>query len=252
MFFKDGADDLNYKTEDIGGIKVCVSDTHTFGTDAFLLSYFALPGKNNTACDLGTGCGIIPLLWLRDRLVKNACAVDIQKQAIDQLAETVRINALEDRLSPVLADLRYLKGILPFGRFDLVTCNPPYNAGGSGVMSRDENDKIARHETLCTMDDCCRAASRLLRFGGRFCMCHLPERLADVLEAMREHKIEPKRLRFVQKDKDSAPWLVLIEGKRGSRPFLKAEPSLLLYENGETSPEMQIIYKNFGHITGKE
>jgi len=243
---------VDYKTEDIGGIRVCVSDAHTFGTDAFLLSHFAKPKKHDTACDLGTGCGIIPLLWLRGNLVKSITAVDIQEQAIGQLSETVRLNALEGRLAPVLADLRELKGVLPFGVYDLVTLNPPYNAGGSGILSCGESDKIARHETLCTLDDSCAAASNLLRFGGRFCMCHLPERLADVLEAMRAHKLEPKRMRFVQKDKTSAPWLVLIEGKRGAKPFLKAEPALLLYEDKETSPEMRQIYKNFGHIIAKE
>ena len=240
------------KTEDIGGIKVCISDEHTFGTDAFLLSYFARPEKRSVACDLGTGCGIIPLLWLRDNLAKSVVAVDIQKRAIDQLSETVRLNALEEKLSPVLCDLRELKGVLSFGGFDLVTCNPPYNAGGSGIISLGESDKIARHETLCTVNDCCAEASKLLRFGGRFCMCHLPERLADVLEAMRSNKLEPKRMRLVQKDKDSAPWLVLIEGKRGAKPFLKAEPVLLLYENNETSREMIQIYKKFGHIIAKE
>lgn len=226
-----------------GGIRVSVSAAHTFGTDSFLLSGFAAPRAADTVCDLGSGCGIIPLLWFRaDAAPKRAVAVDIQPQAIEQLNQSVALSGLDGKLVPVLADLRELKTALDYASFDLCTCNPPYKAADTGIMSRSESDKIARHETLCTLNDCCAAAAKLLRFGGRFCLCQLPERLVDVLEAMRANKIEPKRIRFVQKDKDSAPWLVLVEGKRGSKPFLKAEPALLLCEDGGISREMREIY----------
>lgn len=238
---------MEYKTENLGGVKIATSPEHTFGTDAFLLAAFAAPKPGDRACDLGSGCGIIPLLWLRDGL-KSATAVDVQPQAVEQMRVSAEVSGLENRLDPILADLRGLKGILPSGAFDLVSCNPPYKAADTGILSRSHSDKIARHETLCTLDDCCAAASRLLRFGGRFCLCQLTERLADVFAAMRANRIEPKRLRFVQKDITSAPWLVLVEGKRGAKPFLTAEPPLLLYENGATSREMREIYSDFGHI----
>lgn len=241
---------MQIKTEDIGaGIQICTSAGHTFGTDAFLLSHFAKPKATDTACDLGSGCGIIPLLWFRgESAPKQVTAVDIAEQAVAQMRESVNLSGIGDRFAPVRADMRDLKGKLQFGAYDLVTCNPPYKTVGSGIMSQSEADQIARHETMCTIDDCCAAAAKLLRFGGRFCLCQLTERLADVLEAMRRHKLEPKRIRFVQKDKDSAPWLILVEGKRGAKLFLTAEPALVLYEDGEASKEMREIYRLFGKI----
>lgn len=240
---------MEYKTENLGGgVKIATSAEHSFGTDAFLLARFAAPKPGDRACDLGSGCGIIPLLWLRDGL-EAASAVDIQPQAVEQMRVSTELSGLSGRLVPILADIRDLKGVLPHGAFDLVACNPPYKAANTGIPSRSQSDKIARHETLCTLDDCCAAASRLLRFGGRFCLCQLTERLVDVFAAMRANKLEPKRVRFVQKDKSSAPWLVLVEGKRGAKPFLKIEPPLFLYEDGKTSPEMRKIYSEFGHIT---
>ena len=44
------------------GIKVKINRVHRFSTDAVLLADFASPKKDDIACDLGTGCGIIPLL----------------------------------------------------------------------------------------------------------------------------------------------------------------------------------------------
>ena len=45
-------------------IKIAVSSDHTFGTDAVLLSDFAKIKARDKALDMGTGCGIIPFLWL--------------------------------------------------------------------------------------------------------------------------------------------------------------------------------------------
>ena len=94
---------------------------------------------------------------------------------------------------------------------------------------------------MCTIDDAVSAASKLLRFGGRFCMCHRPERLTDIIYSMRANKIEPKRLRFVAKNEKSAPWLVLIEGKKDAKPSLSTEKTL--YMNDEK--ELERIYGGY-------
>ena len=97
---------------------------------------------------------------------------------------------------------------------------------------------------LCTVYDVCAAAKRSLRYGGMLCMCNRPERIADVICAMRECKIEPKRLRPVQKDPQSDPWLILVEGRLGGGNYLKMEKPLYIKgENGEEySQEMKRIY----------
>ncbi|WP_077532603.1 tRNA1(Val) (adenine(37)-N6)-methyltransferase [Massiliimalia massiliensis] len=222
-------------------ISVCITPEHRFGTDAFLLASFASPRKKDTVCDLGTGCGIIPLLMLRDCSPRLTYAVDIQQQAIEQLKDSLRISGLEGKIIPRLADLKELDS-LPAGAFDVVTCNPPYKAGGAGILSELAAEQIARHEVLCTMEDVCNAAARLLKYGGRLCLCQRPERLADVISAMRAADIEPKRLRFVAKTPSSAPWLFLLEGKKGSKPFMQVEPVLSVYDGDEFSAEMSRIY----------
>ena len=216
--------DFHYTMEQLApDLSVCITRDHRFGTDAFLLSDFAAVRRKDLACDLGTGCGIIPLLWFRDRQQgpKMAYGVDIQPLAVEQLRFTIEQSDLGQRMQAVqadLSDLAALKEKLPFGSFDLVTCNPPYNV--------------------------CAAAAKLLQFGGRLCICQRPERLLDVLEAMRRHKIEPKRVRFVQKRGDTAPWLFLVEGRKGGNRFLKVEAPLLIQdEQGDFSPELRRIYR---------
>ena len=225
-------------------LEICVSDAHKFGTDAFLLSHFARARRIDRCADLGTGCGIVALLWYRDREVGpvHTDCVDIQPLAIQQLEVTVERAGLQDRVRPILGDIRRLTGISRES-LDLVTCNPPYKAPGSGIISAQESDKIARHETMCGLDDLCAAAARLLKFGGRLCICQRPERLCDAICAMRDHSMEPKRLRFVTQRPGRPPWLFLLEGKKGAKPFLQVEKDLIIEGPGGFSREVLDIYR---------
>ena len=238
---------MEYKFEKLTDkITVCASSDHRFGTDAFLLADFSGYRQKDTVCDLGTGCGIIPLIMQKKMPPAVTYAVDIQEGAIEQLRLGLERSETTG-IVPVCADLKELWEGAPLDKCDLVTCNPPYKAANAGFESVIDAQKIARHEIMCDIDDVCRAAERLLKFGGRLCVCNRPERLADVISAMKNHNIEPKRIRFVSKTPDDAPWLFLIEGKKGSKPFMKVEKQLYIRNGDGFSDELKKIYE-----TGKE
>ncbi len=223
-----------FKTEYLGGgIYACVSDEHTFGTDAVLLARFANARKRDKCCDLGTGCGIIPLLWLREKKENSVFAVEIQQNACELVKEAVKINSLEEKLQIVNCDLRLFAENLPMGEFSVVTFNPPYFSKDSGEKSPNESVRIARHEIMSDVFDGARCASHILKYGGRFCVCHRPERLADVFEAMRKSGIEPKKMTLCRRKKGMKPFLVLVEGKKGGKCGLSiTEDIIMTDENG--------------------
>lgn len=227
-------------------IYIEVSPQHTFGTDALLLAYFARPKNNDVALDMGTGCGIIPFLWLRNLAQGTVHCLDIQQNAIEQVERSIEINAAQGRLVPHLCDLRDIRSHFAAEQFSLVTMNPPYKPVGTGIKSQDESAKIARHEICCNIEDAVKAAAYLLKYGGRFCMCHRPERLADVVCIMREYRLEPKRLRFVADKGGEEPFLFLIEGRKNAKPFLRIEPQLQIKkENGKFTDEMLGVYGSY-------
>lgn len=227
-------------------IFVCASKNHRFGTDAFLLADFSAYRKKDKVCDLGTGCGIIPLIMQKKMPPEIIYAVDIQEDAVEQLKMGMDKSEIRN-IIPVHTDLKELWKNAPVGQLDLVTCNPPYKAANAGIESSLTAQKIARHEVLCNINDVCHAGERLLKFGGRLCICNRPERLSDVIYAMKKNNIEPKRLRFVSKNADEAPWLFLIEGKKGSKPFMKVEPQMYIRTDTGFTDELNEIYN-----TGKE
>lgn len=244
------------RTEVLGGnILSVISEDHGFGTDAMLLANFAFPGSKGPVLDLGTGCGILPLLWKRDGVSAELYGVDIQEAAVEQFRKGVSLTEAGGvdmaNVHPLCGDLRELETLdLPLGQFRTVTMNPPYKPVDTGILSETTAEQIARHETACTMDDAAAAAAKALNFGGSFSVCHRPERLADVLEAFRAHGLEPKRLRFVQKRPDTAPWLFLLEGRKGGKPYLKVLPPLFIQkEDGTDSEELIEILGAYRHDT---
>ena len=76
-------------------------------------------------------------------------------------------------------------------------------------------------------------------------MVHRPYRLADIMCSLREHKLEPKKIRFVHPYIDREPTMVLIEAVRSGKPMLKVMPPLVIYDRlGKYTEEIMDIYYN--------
>ncbi|MDR2558518.1 MAG: methyltransferase [Oscillospiraceae bacterium] len=207
---------MKYEIFEIGELKLCVSKEHRFGTDAVNLADFAAPKPAQVIADLCTGCGIVPFLLVsgeHSSPLHKIYALDINEDAVNLLRGSVRINSLENIIFPVHEDLKNITQI-PAGSVDLVTMNPPYYKADDGF--RREGQGSARHELLCTLGDCIAAAGRLLKHGGRLKMCHIPERLTDVICTLRKYNLEPKVLRIISNNKNE-PRLLLIDAKKGGK-----------------------------------
>ena len=231
-------------------LNIYVSEAHIFTSDAIVLASFCAPRHKDKCCDLGTGNGIIPLLWLRDFSPREITGVELSDSAVALLGKTLKENNIEDKINVIHHDLRTLKGVLPNEYYDIVSINPPYKKLGTGIVNEETDYQNARHEFTCTLDDCARAASQLLKFGGRFCICQRPERLPDIFEAMRKFKIEPKSMREVIQRDGKEPSLVLVEGKKGSAPgFRISAPLILENPDGSYTPEAEELFHSYKYKT---
>ena len=227
-------------------LNIYVSDAHIFTSDAIILADFCAPRHKDKCCDLGTGNGIIPLLWLRDYKPAEIVGVELSESAVKLFSKTLKENNIEDMISIVHNDLRRLKGVLPNEYYDIVSLNPPYKKLGTGIVNDGEDYKNARHEFTCTLEDAAKAASTLLKFGGRFCICQRPERLPDIFAAMRKYKIEPKSMREVIQRTGKEPNLVIVEGKKGSAPgFRIRAPLIIENESGKYSEEAEKLFYGY-------
>ena len=213
------------------------------GTDAVLLADFAARGSVKRFADLGCGAGVILVLLAQAFPNAQGFGLELQPDAAGTARENADLNGVADRCEIRCGDLRRDTDLPEAGAFDLVAANPPYFPVGSGYSAPEGSRRAAREERFCTLDDVCRAAARLTRWGGRFCIVHRPERLSELCVTLTAHGLEPKRLRMVCRTAETAPTLVLVEAQRGAKPGLVIEPPLALYNaDGTDSAESRRIY----------
>ncbi len=216
-----------------------------FGVDAVLLSGFAAAKKGDKVLDLGTGTGIIPILMSAKTQAAHFSALEIQPESAEMARRSVLLNDLQDKIDIVEGDIKKAAEIFKPSYFDVITTNPPYMNFEGGLKNSFDPKTIARHEVLCSLDDIALAAQKLLKFGGHFYMVHRPHRLTDIMCTLRAHKIEPKKIRFVQPYANREPNMVLIEGVRSGKPMVKVMPTLVIYkDDGTYTDEIIDIYYN--------
>ncbi|MCL2366065.1 MAG: methyltransferase [Oscillospiraceae bacterium] len=222
------------------------SGVFRLGTDSIMLAHFVSSSdcKKRSAVDLGTGAGILPLILTWNNPTLRVDAIDIQPEAVQLARENLNINSLSEKVNIFEGDLRCHREFFGAGAYDFVVSNPPYYPSGSGKLPEDVGIMTARSEVFCTLDDICKAAGYLTRWGGSFMLIHKPERLADIFRSMNIYGFEPKRLRFVSHKSDAPPNLVLVEGRRGGKSSLQVEaPLILMDEDGCDTDEVRAIYR---------
>lgn len=214
----------------------------TFGTDALLLAAYVGSGYRR-GVELGGGTGIISMLLAVRGKIAHITSAEIQPEYAELIERNIEYNGLSDRMSAVCADIRELS--LP--ECDAVYTNPPYMKTDSGYSNRITKKNIARHEVHGSISDFCLAARRLLKFGGAFYAVYRPDRLPDLIAAMREGGIEPKRMTLVMADALSVPSMLLIEGRRGGKSGLRMTRPLIIYKDeshAEYGADMNYIMVN--------
>ncbi len=224
----------------------------SFGTDAYLLAAFVPRMPSALAIDLGSGTGILPLLLLTRQKVKTAVAVEVQTAFCDLITRNAALNGVSDKITVLNCDLRELpKNLLACESADMVLSNPPYMKVDSGKPNVHGQKFIARHEVCGNIGDFCHAASGLLKYGGKFFCVYRPDRLVDLLSAMRLATLEPKKMTFVHANTASSPSMVLVEAKKGARGSLTlTKPLFLRTADGNMTPDAERIYEtcSFGEF----
>ena len=235
-------DDLQF-----AGLRVIQSPAaFRFGMDAVLLADFARVRPRSRVCDLGTGTGILPLLLYGRENSITCDAVEIQPDAAERAARTMRLNGLEHTITIHNRDLREVRAFLPHAGYTLVICNPPYSPSAASLPSPKAALRTARQESDCTLDDVAAAAEWLLRDRGRLVLMLPAARLTEAFSTLQSHRLEPKRLRLVHANVSRPARLALIEAMLCVHPGMIVEAPLIVKEpDGADTDELKRIYHLF-------
>jgi len=217
---------------------------YRFSVDAVLLAHFFTPGPNEHILDLGTGCGVMPLIlayrWPQIRLT----GLEIQPALVELAGSNVQANGFAARVDIRQGDLREIRKIFQPGEFQRIICNPPYGKIETGRQNPDPEQAAARHEISADLDEVVEAAGWLLHKGGRFDLVYPSARLAALLAALKKRGLEPKRLQMVHSYPGGPGKLVLVEAQKGAGEELAVLPPFFIYREagGEYSEGMALCY----------
>ena len=214
-------------------------DGLTFGTDAYLLA--AMTSKRGgRAVDLGAGTGVASLLCLAGGKADTVYSAEIQPDFAELCRRNAELNGLSGKLIPICKDVRDLSAKDTEGEVDFVISNPPYMSADSGRGNDSAAKNIARREVHGTIADFCAAAGGILKYGGDFYTVYRPERLCELISALRDNSLEPKVLVTVYPRVDAVPCLVLVKSKKGGKAGLTVAPPLIIYRESGTPAEYPV------------
>ncbi len=212
----------------VDGLKI-VQDTtlYRFTSDSVLLSRFARVKKGDSVADFCAGSGIVAfhcyalhkeLSGLRFTLF------EMQKALSDLSKKTAAYNDF-DNFTIENCKLQEIKECYR-EKFSLVLCNPPYERAGTGFDNDVYEKAVCRKEITITLSEIAKAASFALKFGGRLCMLHRADRIAEVCYELKKVNIEVKRIQFVGGRCEMKPYLVMIEGVKGGKVGCEILPTI--------------------------
>ena len=221
-------------------------DYFNFSLDSVLLPNFVdITKKTKMILDMCTGNAPIPLI-LSTKTDAKIYAVELQKEVYNLAKETIKINKLDNQIVLINNNIKNLKKIFNTETFDIITCNPPYFKNKEdSIINENIVKSIARHEIEMELEDVMLISKALLKNEGSLVLVHRTDRLIEIIELMRKHNIEPKRMRLIYPKINTESNLVLIDGRKNGKKGLKILPPLYIHndDNSYTKEVLEMFGK---------
>lgn len=218
--------------------------------EPFLLADFIRPEPGSRCLDVGTGCGIIPLLLLTRQPDLFFTAVEIQESLLLKAQSNLKETEAGQRVELFHADFLEWSGTDEAGdiTFDWIISNPPYRKLNSGRINPDREKALARHEIALTLEALVDKSARHLKPGGCIALAYPLERLEEVKKELLSKGLTPIRIRHVCGREDSSARFFLVIAQKGAHSEVCDENTFFIYEeSGAYTAAMKSIYESFNY-----
>ena len=225
---------------------------YRFSIDAVLLAHFVACETGVAVLDLGTGCGVIPLILLyrHGPRIARVVGIEIQPELAERARENLEINGFMDNGVMLAGDFRQPASLIYAESFDLVVGNPPFFTAGDGRASRLDEARLARHQIMAGLPEVFRAAAFAVCNRGRVAIIYPAEKIGEAITTAQIYRLELKRLQLVYSypQDDGRARLVLLEFSKNGGVGAEILPPFYVYQqkNGAFTEEMENFYQANG------
>jgi len=224
---------------------------YRYSIEPFLLADFIEPRPGDRILDVGTGCGVIPLLLARRYTDLEIMGIEIQSSLFKKAFYNVSQNGWEDRIKILEGDFFQLAGDLKAADWDCIISNPPYRKKNSGRINPCSEKALARHELTLTLSSLVETGVSLLRPGGKIILAYPSSRLDEVVRELERHRFQARRLVHVLGHEKTEPRFFLVEAAHEQEGSRFQEETLTIYQpDGSYTPRLQDLYASFDY-TGR-
>ena len=221
---------------------------YRYSVEPFLLADFAHIEGGNRVLDVGTGCGIIPLLLAHRVAGLQITAIEIQQSLYDLAVQNVSNNSLEESIRLVRGDFLEIAPTWPDGSFDWIFSNPPYRKVQSGRINPSREKAIARHELTLTLPGLIDASHRLLKPEGKIALVYPGHRLPEVRRELETRNLQPCHIRHVFGQSRTEARFFLMTASKGTTIHEPTEDFYnMVHPDGSYTTEMQEIYASYNY-----
>lgn len=217
------------------------TDGYLFTQDSVICANLMRAGSRDRLLDLGCGTGIMSVLALLKKGVKEAVGLEIDPRAAALARKNAERCGLAEKMRVVYRDVRGAAEELGRESFDKVVCNPPYfdfpdgTDGGTAATSKRETEATLA-DFICTGAAC-------LRFGGDFTLVMRAERLCDAVTAFRTYALEPKSVTFVFPRPGAKAGAFVMTARKGAKPGIVTDALYVCDAHGEKTREWEELYR---------
>lgn len=212
----------------LNNLKIVQNKTnYRFSSDSVLLSNFAKCGSKDNVVEFCSGSGVISILLNEKCHPKTIVGFEIQKELYDMSVKSLKYNGIKN-ISFVNEPLNLAGTKITQGSIDVIICNPPYYEVDPHKQINPKY-KITKYETSTNLDDIFKTANQILKYGGKFYMVHIPERLQQILTTASKYLFQCKKINFVypSQTKNLSHLVLLMFTKGGNRGLEVPKPIIL-------------------------
>lgn len=143
--------------QDKCAMKVC-TDACLFGA---FLPIIQLP--NAKALEIGTGTGLLSLMFAQKNESSNIEAIEIDENAYQQAVNNISSSNYKNKINIVLGDIKTFQTA---HLYDIIFSNPPFFV--NDLKSQKIERNIAMHSQYLSYEDLIIVVAKLLKTGGMF------------------------------------------------------------------------------------
>ena len=234
-------DDLN-----LNNLKIFqYTNGYAFTSDSVLIANFVKTKKSDVCVEIGTGSGIISILVNYKTNPKKIYAFEMQHDYVLLAKKNVEYNKM-DNIEIVESKIQNYKEFLNFN-VDVIFCNPPYYKNETCKKSEDDSIAMCKHESYLPLDELVDCVSKLLKFKGKFYIVYPASRVCELIYKLKQYKLEPKKIFFVQPTIEKEANTVYIECIKGGKEGVKILPTIITNTlDGDYVQTIQKLYRDRG------